>query len=493
MRSSIAVVLYTASLLAAESAAAQRSAVQRAPMLRATTRHIAPMVFVSDRGDSVPAERGTLHVRESRASRSDHGIELTFIRLKSTASRPGAPIVYLAGGPGGSAQLAAMGKRFPVFMRMREQADVILFDQRGTYGSTNLLCPASRTPDDSIPWTREVYTQAFHEWSLECTRHWEGRGVSLSAFNVVESAEDIEQLRQMLGVPRLSLWAISYGTQLAQVYLERHPTRVDRMILAGPEPLDGGIKMPSETDAQFARLDSAMRRDSAANVAIPSLAVLVDSVFRQLERRPARVVTKTPTGDSVVYTLTRFDVQFATAFGFGNSTFLRQMPGLFLAMSRGEYSAIAPLVARMRHFNTTAMTITTDCATGFDAARLSAAEREAVSSRFGMVANFPFPDICRDWPHGDLVREFGRLASTRVPTLFVAGTMDGRTPPTNANSMRSRFHSSRLLLLEGASHDDDLIISSPSIADTMLEFLRGEMAADRHVRLASWSFPVRSR
>jgi pimeloyl-ACP methyl ester carboxylesterase len=58
-------------------------------------------------------------------------IELAFVRFKSTAKNPGPPIVYLAGGSGGSGIGAARGSRFPLFMALREIADVIAFDQSG--------------------------------------------------------------------------------------------------------------------------------------------------------------------------------------------------------------------------------------------------------------------------------------------------------------------------------------------------------------------------
>ena len=52
------------------------------------------------------------------------------------------------------------------------------------------------------------------------------------------------------------------------------------------------------------------------------------------------------------------------------------MPKLYLAMARGQYDAVAPPVLRMRHYYTTAVTMTTDCATGFSNTRLRGAERK---------------------------------------------------------------------------------------------------------------------
>src|SRR5215208_2443897 len=102
---------------------------------------IKPYTFENDKGEKVPAEFGTLLVPENRSVPDTNLIELAFVRFKSTSKNPGPPIVYLAGGPGGSGIGAASGSRFPLFTAFRERADVIAFDQRGTgYSKPNLGC-----------------------------------------------------------------------------------------------------------------------------------------------------------------------------------------------------------------------------------------------------------------------------------------------------------------------------------------------------------------
>src|SRR5215207_8535100 len=102
---------------------------------------IKPYTFENAKGEKVEAELGTLLVPENRSNPDSNLIELAFVRFKSTAKTPGPPIVYLAGGPGGSGIGTAVGSRFPLFMALREIGDVIAFDQRGTgYSKPNLNC-----------------------------------------------------------------------------------------------------------------------------------------------------------------------------------------------------------------------------------------------------------------------------------------------------------------------------------------------------------------
>ncbi|MGD8415278.1 MAG: hypothetical protein PVF33_13645, partial [Candidatus Latescibacterota bacterium] len=99
----------------------------------------------------VSAEWGMLTVPENRRRPDTGAIELSFVRFPATTSRPGHPVLFLAGGPGQSGVEFARGSHFPLFMSLRDVGDVIALDQRGTGSSRpRLLCGSDgfRMPPD---------------------------------------------------------------------------------------------------------------------------------------------------------------------------------------------------------------------------------------------------------------------------------------------------------------------------------------------------------
>jgi len=54
--------------------------------------------------------------------------------------------------------------------------------------------------------------------------------------------------------------------------------------------------------------------------------------------------------------------------------------------------------------------------------------------------------------------------------------------------VRQGFPNSHHLIIDGASHDDDLFLSSPLILETMLAFLRGESGLRERIVLKPLRF-----
>ncbi|HEV7843961.1 MAG TPA: alpha/beta hydrolase, partial [Pyrinomonadaceae bacterium] len=437
---------------------------------------IRPYVFENSKKEKVDAEFGVLLVPENRQNPRSNLIELAFVRFKSTAQNPGAPIVYLAGGPGGSGTGTATGSRFPLFMAMREIGDVIAFDQRGTgMSKPNLTCYDNLDfPLDVAP-TREELIRVTRERSSECAQYWRDyQRVDLSGYNTNESADDLEDLRKALGVKQISLWAISYGTHLGLTTIRRHPQSIERAILAGIEGPDHTLKLPTNIQKHLVDLDRVIKADPNLNKEIPDFLGLMKTVLDRLEKEPVTVeVTDPRTKQKVKVIVSKFVMQYLTGANIG-TTVTGSFPAIYYAASKGDYRlAAAAWLEQTRQGIGSAMSFMMDCFSGATAARRQRIQLEAKDTLLEDAANQVFPDVCEAWGNPDLGDAFRAPVKSSVPVLFISGTLDARTPISNAEEYRTGFANSTHLIIEGAVHSDPLFLSSPKIKDAMLEFMKG--------------------
>ncbi|XP_010248469.1 PREDICTED: proline iminopeptidase [Nelumbo nucifera] len=115
--------------------------------------------------------------------------DLHSIYWEQSGNPNGHPVLFLHGGPGGGT--SPSNRRFfdPEFYR------IILFDQRGAGRSTPHACLEENTTWDLI--------------------------------------DDIEKLREHLGIPEWQVFGGSWGSTLALAYSQSHPEKVTGMVLRG--------------------------------------------------------------------------------------------------------------------------------------------------------------------------------------------------------------------------------------------------------------------
>ena len=101
------------------------------------------------------------------------------------------------------------------------------------------------------------------------------------------------------------------------------------------------------------------------------------------------------------------------------------------------------------------MGLLVDCASGASAERLTRIEREAITTLLGNAINMPKFDLCDFLGVVDLGDEFRADLQTDVPVMLVSGSLDPRTPVSNAEQVL-------IGLVKG-----DHLIKLPSSSSTM--------------------------
>lgn len=424
---------------------------------------------------AIPAEIAVLDVPRRHSQPDGPRMRLKVVRLRATAGEGrAAPVVYLAGGPGGSGIDTARGPRWPVFDQVRREADVLLLDQRGAgLSEPPPECPHETRFDEAQPLQRDAALAELQATAAKCVVFWRQAGIDLGAYTTAESADDLDDLRRALGVPKISLWGMSYGTHLALATVRLHGEGLQRVVLMGTEGPDDTLKLPLASDAVLQELAVLARKDG-----FEDLSGSVTRVLQALREQPRQGRSRMNDGKQV--TMGLYDAQIAIANMLGQRITQQWLPLVLREAERGNYDPLADLVliGRGQFAQFPAMGLAMDVASGQSPQRLARVATQSRESLFGDALNFPFPFIGNGLGLTDLGDAFRGPLRSDVPVLFISGTLDGRTPPANADALRPGFGNGRSLLVRNASHHHELWTGNPAIARNIVDFLAGRTVND---------------
>jgi pimeloyl-ACP methyl ester carboxylesterase len=231
---------------------------------------------------------GLMYVPENYDEPDGKQIQISYAVLKSKSLSPlPDPVVYLSGGPGGSA-ITGLSWYAEIFADMRLTRDVIVYDQRGTKYSSRLNCDPflyllnylinndeevaadfdeiqSLTEDEAMPGViAEIYMSACAEGLVDA-------GYDLTQYNSRVSVMDLFALTNSLGYDEVNLYGISYGTRLALAAMQHHPQQIRSVVLDSvyPPNVNGVEWFPRQLDEVLVNLVEACENDDECNEAFP--------------------------------------------------------------------------------------------------------------------------------------------------------------------------------------------------------------------------------
>jgi pimeloyl-ACP methyl ester carboxylesterase len=268
---------------------------------------------------------GTLEVPENWGQPEGRRLQIGYAILKATGARPMPdPILFLAGGPGTS-PLTSLESWAPFFAGLRQERDVVFFDQRGTRLSSPLRCEAYSVtlaldlppevveaagvgmpvepayaadldPDALLQIARKVYGPA----AAACAQQIAASGIDLSQYNTIANANDAVALVKALGYGDYNLYGVSYGTRLALEVMRNHAESGLRSVVLDstyPPEVKTYEQFPHEPYDVVIQLFADCARDPACDAAYPDLKARFVALLARLRAEPVVADDGTPVTD----------------------------------------------------------------------------------------------------------------------------------------------------------------------------------------------------
>ena len=191
-------------------------------------------------------------------------------------------LAVAVGGPGSSGLDSAIATLETFDEELVRRYDILFWDQRGIGASEGRDCPAA----GQAYAIQKADARTAETFVASCLREAAVDPANVARYATRQAAEDLESIRERLGVERFALYGESYGTELAQLYAARHPERLTALVLDGAVDLTRtSIEFWADAAHGFDRVLSATFAactadpDCAADVADPAAAY--DRVLRR--------------------------------------------------------------------------------------------------------------------------------------------------------------------------------------------------------------------
>ena len=429
-----AVIALTLALASGADGAAQRSA----PTITAVRCPVAAP-------DRTRMECLRLRVPENRAHPSGRELSLPVLRFRSTAAHPATdPVLWLAGGPGGSAVVLTTrptlyrGDVAPLLARR----DVIVLEQRGTL------------------YARPALTCRTRESDATCLARLAREGNDLRAYTSAASADDIEDLRQALHVDRWNVLGESYGTRVAQTLIRRHPAHLRSVVLDSVVSIADDTVADSSAEAAgaFERLFSACADDPGCNTAYGDLEAKLRAAYDALERRPLQVRGRA-FGTSYAFELDGPQLLRWVYTAMYETALIPLLPRAIAAASDGRPDPVWRVIAANLEVGISKLLArgvhrAVNCNEEVPFTSLSRIEATDAANP-GVAPFFSgrwLFDLCKTLParHPNPVEN--RAVASRVPTLLLTGQLDPVTPPSEGRRVARSLSRSFFYEFPGLGH-----------------------------------------
>jgi pimeloyl-ACP methyl ester carboxylesterase len=430
----------------------------------------APCPFKADAKTLEQVRCGYVTVLENRSVPDGRRLRLAVAIVKSRSRTPRPdPVVRVGGGPGDpslarvpNVLMGTAGDMGELLNGLRDDRDVIFYDQRGVGFSEPVFCPEEAGNWGAAAGSPLARRERRRQAAARCGDSMRRLGFDLSQYNSAASALDLRDIRRALGYEQWNVHGHSYGSRLALVTMRNAPEGIRSVILSGtyPTSVASWFNLPGWTADVLARVSASCAAQPACRAAFPAVEQTFWRTLEELERNPMPLQLRRPNGrlDTVAITGAIFAgrVQDTMMSSRGVAT----IPLLVHAMSSRNgavLSVLLPPAAAEPGQNPRqgpGLGFAVQC---FEEAPLNTVAlkeqmRRAYPSSLVDGGLFNDPSVCEGIHPFRADAAHTAPVESAIPALIVTGEFDPQTHRSNGPIVQRTLKASQLVDVPGAGH-----------------------------------------
>ncbi len=460
----------------------------------AATYQKAPCSVAVVAGENI--ECGKLTVPENRNKPNGRTIDLAVEIFKSRSATPAAdPVIFLPGGPGGSAARQKSGVNNPFL----DDRDYILLEPRGAkFSSVDLECPKINAIKGEISaghLTPKAADNVLASAAADCRAGWVAKGVDLDGYASAETADDIDDLRQALGIKQWNIFGHSYGTRLALTVLRDHPDGVRSVMLDSVLSPEANFDESAIANLKRA-LDTVFDQcavDATCNAKHPHIRDTFYALVARADRTPLTLATPIMGSDNKPVTVNGAVIVDAIYAELHNPPKIGAIPGIIDDAAHGQTVELAGLIKDNQGPSnfTWGLRLSVWCGEEMpfeDASRVEA--QTATSEGLGGIDERTASEaMCKAWKVAPAdAKEALAVINPNVPVLVLSGEYDPDTPPYWGRAILNGLPFGRVVLFAGNSHGAGFNRCGAQIETAFLRDPKGVLNADCAAHLVGADF-----
>ncbi|MGJ8662366.1 MAG: alpha/beta hydrolase [Marinicella sp.] len=400
-------------------------------------------------GVSTPASCGKLTVPENRQY-PETTLDLNVAVIRSSSKEKLTdPLVFLAGGPGQGAVDTFAGI-VRIFSKLLPNRDMVLVDQRGTGESNPLRCEID--PDDYEALS-DMESDAWKEWTKECH---DSLDADTRQYTTTAAINDLEAVREALGVEQWNLYGGSYGTRKALTYMNLYPAVIRSVILDGVVSQDEALGVSHEANLRrtLDRIFDLCEKDEACNESFGDAEQQMWTFLDQLKEQPLKLrLQNSSSGEFEDIVMTReYAVIALRMFSYSPET-MGLIPLMVSLANHGQPETMAfqaqMMMDSLNQGLNNALEMSVTCA---EDVPFMPSTTNISNSLFGDDLFELMHARCELWDSVPVDASFKEVVTSDIPTLLLSGEYDPVTPPQFAEKAMQTLSNSQHLVAKGQGH-----------------------------------------